>query len=370
MDNNVEKLAKIIVGYSTKVKAGERVLIVCEGIDGLPLVKALYKQCILRKVRHVDYVLREPSITREFLSIADISQLSYLPPEQITIIKNTDVYIWIGAQSNTKEFALIDGKRLALFKKTLAPLREERLKNTRWCALLYPSIGLAQDAGMSFNEFADFFFKACLRDWETAKKRMLPLKKRLDRCKRVRITGKSTNLTFTLGDRKSVICAGEVNLPDGEIFIAPDKYSVEGTILFNMPADYQGKLFYDVQLTFEKGKIIKESARNDIAELKKILDTDKGSRYLGEFAIGLNSQITRQFFNPVFDEKILGTIHLALGHCYPQSDNGNKSSIHWDLIYSMRDGGRLMFNDKIVIESGNFIEKKPSFIDANNRRKK
>lgn len=352
---NVEKLARIIVNYSTKVRAGERVLIVCEGLEGLPLVKVLYKECLLKKVQHVDYMLREPSITKDFLLLAEEKQLSFFPPEQLTLIKNTDVYIWIGAQSNTKELALVDGKRLALHKKALAPLREERLKNTRWCALLYPSVGLAQDANMSLDDFTDFFFKACLRDWEKEKKKMLPLKKMLDSCKRVTITGKGNELTFTVSKRKSVICAGEVNLPDGEIFIAPDRESVEGTILFNMPADYHGRLFHDVQLTFEKGKVVKHSARNDVTELKKILDTDKGSRYLGEFAIGLNRQITRQCFNPLFDEKIFGTIHMALGHCYPQSDNGNKSSIHWDLIYSLKDGGRLMIDDKMIIENGRFL---------------
>ena len=356
MATNIEKLAAIIVDYSTKVKPGDRVRIVCEGLEGLPLVKALYRQCIVRKARHVEYDLREPSITRDFLSLADNSQLSFIPPEYFSIIKQTDVYIWIGAQSNTRELALIDGKRIALHKNALAPLREERLKNTRWCALLYPSIGLAQDANMSLDDFTDLFFKACLRDWEKEKKKMLPLKKLLDSCSRVTITGKGTDLTFTVSKRKSVLCAGEVNLPDGEIFIAPDRTSVEGAILFNLPAEYQGRLFYDVKLTFEKGKVVKESARNDIRELKNILDTDKGSRYLGEFALGLNRRIKRQFFNPLFDEKIYGTIHLALGHCYPQSDNGNKSAIHWDLIYSLKNGGKLVIDDKVVVENGNFAD--------------
>lgn len=352
MENNVEKLAKIIVDYSTKVKTSDCVLIVSEGLEGLPLVKALFRQCVLKKARHVDYVLREPSITKDFLCLADSSQLSYLPPEQLSVIKNTDVYIWIGAQSNTKELALIDAKRIALHRKALAPLREERLANTRWCALLYPSVGLAQDAKMSLDEFSNFFFKACLRDWAKEKKKMLPLKKILDRSKRVRITGKDTELTFTLTDKKSVVCSGEVNLPDGEIFIAPDRNSVEGTILFNMPANYEGKIFYDIQLAFERGKVVRYSARNDKADLGKILDTDKGSQYLGEFAIGLNRQINRQFFNPVFDEKIFGSIHLALGHCYPKSNNGNKSSIHWDLIYSLKDGGVLEVDNKVIIENG------------------
>lgn len=355
-ESNVERLAKIIVDYSTKVKADDRVLIVCEGIEGLPLVKALHRNCILRKARHVEYNLREPSITRDFLSLSDNKQLTYVPPEYLTTIRKTDVYIWIGAHSNTKELALVDGKRLALHKKALAPLREERLKNTRWCALLYPSVGLAQDANMSLDEFTDFFFKACLRDWAKEKKKMVPLKQMLDSCKQVKIIGKGTELTFTVTKRKSVICAGEVNLPDGEIFIAPDRESVEGTILFNMPAEYQGKRFYDLQLTFKKGKVVKESARNDVDELKKILETDKGSRYLGEFAIGLNRQITRQFYNPLFDEKIFGTIHIALGHCYPQSDNGNKSSIHWDLIYSLKDEGKLIMGDKVIINDRSSVD--------------
>lgn len=348
MNKNIEELAKIIVNYSTRVKAGDRVRIVCEGLEGLPLVKELHKQCLLKKARHVEYELREPAITKDFLFIADDRQLSYIPSEYLTIIQKTDVYIWIGAPSNTRELASIDGRKSALYRKALTPLREERLKNTRWCALLYPTIGLAQDANMSLDELTAFFFRACLRDWEKEKAKIKPLKKRLDSCKLVKITGEGTELTFTFSDRKSVVCAGEVNLPDGELFTAPDRESVEGTILFNMPADYQGKRFHDVQLHFKKGKVIKATSRNDVDELMKILDTDKGSRYLGEFAIGLNRQINRQFFNPLFDEKIFGTIHVAIGHCYPQADNGNKSAIHWDLVYSLRNGAKLFFDDKEV----------------------
>jgi len=359
MDNEIEELAKIIVNYSTRVKAGDRVRIVCEGLEGLPLVKALHRQCLLKKARHVEYELREPTITKDFLCIADDRQLSYIPPEYLTIIQKTNVYIWIGAPSNTRELTSIDGRKSALYRKALAPLWEERLKNTRWCALLYPTIGLSQDANMSLDEFKSFFFQACLRDWEREKAKIKPLKRRLDGCKCVKIIGEGTELAFTLNNRKSVICAGEVNLPDGELFTAPDRESVEGTILFNMPADYQGKRFHDLQLHFKKGKVIEASSRNDTDELMKILDTDNGSRYLGEFAIGLNRQIDRQFFNPVFDEKIFGTIHMALGHCYPQADNGNKSAIHWDLIYSLRNGAKLFFDDTEILIDQFLSDKEP-----------
>ena len=356
-DTDLYRLSNIIVDYSTKVKAGDRVLIVSDGLEGEPLVKSLHKLCIQKKARHVEYVFREPSILRNFIALADEDQLSYLPPEYLSIIKDTDVYIWIGAPSNTKELALVDEKRQALHKKALAPLREERLKGTRWFALLYPTQGLAQDANMSLEELSNFFFKACLRDWAQEKEKMLPLKQMLEKCEAVTITGRETNLTFKTGKREPVCCAGEVNLPDGEIFIGPDRNSVKGTIQFNMPGMYQGKVFHEIELQFKDGKVVRESSTNDPSELTKIFDTDAGSRYLGEFAIGLNHQINRQFFNPLFDEKIFGTIHLALGHCFPQSDNGNRSSIHWDLIYSLSDEERLLFDSELIMKDGLFVHK-------------
>ena len=202
---------------------------------------------------------------------------------------------------------------------------------------------------MSLDDFTDFFFDACLIDWEEERIKMQVLKNILDKCKRITVKGRGTELTFTVSNRKSVICAGELCLPDGEIFIAPDRKSVEGIISFNVPVNYMGKFFHEVQLTFNKGKVVKYSTRNGDAEFKRILDTDKGSRYLGEFAVGFNRKITRQFFNPLFDEKMFGTVHIALGHCYPQSDNGNKSSIHWDLTYSLKDGGSLLVDNRVIM---------------------
>ncbi|MEN6509900.1 MAG: aminopeptidase, partial [Smithella sp.] len=355
MEYDTMHLAELIVDYSVKVKQGDRVLIVSEGLEGMPLVKALHRLCILRRASHVEYLFREPSFTRDFLTLATDEQLSFVPEDYYRIIKNISVYIWIGAPTNTKELSLVDEGRIALLKKALAPLREERLRSTRWIALLYPTQGLAQDASMSMEEFSHFFFAACLRDWEKEKEKMAPLKTMLDNCGTVAIEGDGTSLTFSLNNRESVCCAGEVNLPDGEIFIAPDKYSVQGTISFNMPAMYQGKIFDDISLTFEKGKVVESHSRSDSAELSKILDTDEGSRYLGEFAIGLNHFIDRQFFNPVFDEKIFGTVHLALGHCYPESDNGNKSGIHWDLIYSLKNNARFLFDGIPILENGKFV---------------
>ena len=364
-ETNLDRLAEIIVAYSTQVQAGDRVLIVCDGLDGRPLVKALHKLCIQKKARHVEYVFRDPSISKDFLVLADEDQLSYFPPEYLSIIKNTDVYIWIGAPANTKELALVDEKRQSLHKKALSPLRKERLKGTRWFALLYPTQGFAQDANMGLEEFSKFFFNACLRDWAQEKEKMLPLKKMLEKCEAVTITGSDTELTFRTGNREPVCCAGEVNLPDGEIFIGPDRDSVQGTIRFNMPGMYQGKVFHEIELQFKDGRVVQESSRNDSSQLSEILDTDAGSRYLGEFAIGLNHRIDHQFFNPVFDEKIFGTIHLALGHCFPQSDNKNHSSIHWDLIYSLADGGRLFFDCEPIIKDGIFVHKDLKYLNPN-----
>jgi aminopeptidase len=358
MHPRVDRLAEIIVGYSLKVKTGDRVVIVCDGLEGKPLVQSLHKQCIQKMARHVEYMFRDSSILRDFLTFANDDQLAYFPPEYLSIIKDTDVYVWIGAPSNTKELALVDEARQSLHRKALSPLREERLRGTRWMALLYPTQALAQDANMSLEEFSNFFFDACLKDWAAEKEKMSRLKHMLRESRTVTITGSGTELTFGTGNREPVCCAGEVNLPDGEIFIGPDRNSVQGTIRFNMPGMYQGKVFHDIELVFKDGKVIRESSRNDSAELTKILDTDEGSRYLGEFAIGLNHQINRQFFNPLFDEKIFGTVHMALGHCFPQSDNGNQSSIHWDLIYSLAGEGELFFDNELIMKDGQFVHKK------------
>lgn len=355
MRPRVDQLAEIIVDYSVKVKAGDRVLIACDGLEGRPLVQSLHKQCIQKKALHVEYMFRDSSILRDFLTFANDDQLAYFPPEYLSIIKDTDVYVWIGAPSNTKELALVDEAKQSLHRKALSPLRQERLRGTRWMALLYPTQALAQDANMSLEEFSTFFFDACLKNWAAEKEKMFCLKEMLQEVRTVTITGRGTDLTFGTGNREPVCCAGEINLPDGEIFIGPDRNSAQGTIRFNMPGMYQGKVFHDIELEFKDGKVIRESSLNDTSELSKILDTEEGSRYLGEFAIGLNHQINRQFFNPLFDEKIFGTIHMALGHCFPQSDNGNQSSIHWDLIYSLTGEGRLLFDNELIMQNGLFV---------------
>ena len=233
-----------------------------------------------------------------------------------------------------------------------------RLPKTKWVTVRYPSKVFAQKFGMSTEAFEEFYFDTVLADYEKMGQLMIPLKQRMDNANNVHVVTPTTDLSFKIGKYKSVICNGKINLPDGEVFIAPELDSVNGTITYNTDVLYQDITFSNIRLDFEHGKVVNAESGSTTSDLNRILDTDSGARYVGEFAFGTNPKITRIVKNIIYDEKMLGSIHFALGASHPTSNNGNSSGIHWDMVQIHKKGnggGQIFFDDELIMQDGIFI---------------
>jgi len=274
-------------------------------------------------------------------------------------MKNMDAYIGIRAGNNTSELSDVPSDNMKTFTQTVVKKvhLDTRVPKTKWVVLRYPTDSMAQLSKMSTEAFEDFYFDVCTLDYSKMDAAMDPLVELLEKTDKVRITAKGTDLTFSIKDIGIVKCAGLRNIPDGEVFTAPVRDSVNGTITYNAPSPYQGFTFENVQFTFENGKIVKATA-NDTERINKILDTDEGARYIGEFAIGVNPYILNAMGDTLFDEKIDGSIHFTPGQAYETTDNGNNSIIHWDLVLIQRPeygGGEIYFDDVLVRKDGRFV---------------
>ncbi len=270
-------------------------------------------------------------------------------------MKKTDATIFIGAPSNTKELANIDPKRISKRQKTLEPIFKERSEKTKWVIFYYPTGALAQEAGMSMEEFSDFVFGSVLVDYKKMSKSQEKLKKIIDKGKKIRIVTKNTDVAFNIAGRKGIKCDGQFNLPDGEVFTSPVENSAEGVVEFSYPTLIQGKAIEGIRIEFRKGKVVKATAKKNQDFLRKVLETDKGSKFVGEIGIGVNYKIKQFVNNTLFDEKIGGTIHIALGKSYREAGGKNESAIHWDIVTSMRKGGRLYIDGKLIQKDGKFL---------------
>ncbi|MCL1974605.1 MAG: aminopeptidase, partial [Firmicutes bacterium] len=233
-----------------------------------------------------------------------------------------------------------------------------RVPKTKWVVLRYPNPSMAQEAAMSTEDFEDFYFKVCNFDYASMSRAMDPLLELMKKADKVEINGPGVDLRFRIKNIGAVKCDGQCNIPDGEIYTAPVKESVEGWIKFNTPSPYQGKVYQNVELTFKKGRIVEAKAASNTQDLQSIFSTDEGARYIGEFAFGLHPAITKPMKDILFDEKISGSFHFTPGNCYDEADNGNKSSIHWDLVYIMREeygGGNIFLDGQLIQKNGLFI---------------
>jgi aminopeptidase len=230
----------------------------------------------------------------------------------------------------------------------------ERVNNTRWVVTRWPTQAGAQDAGMSLEDFEEFFYSCTIFDYAGLKQKQAKLVKLMNKTKQVQIKASDTDLTFSLKGMKAVSCHGDKNIPDGEVYTAPVKDSVNGYITYNTPSVYAGKEWNKVRLEFEKGKIVKATCAGNDKELNKIFDTDEGARFVGEFAIGTNTEITLPMKNILFDEKIFGSIHFTPGMSYEDAYNGNKSAVHWDLVKILTGDGEIIFDGKVIQKKGIF----------------
>jgi aminopeptidase len=260
---------------------------------------------------------------------------------------------------NITELADVPADKMQLIGKKMRPVQDQRVKRTKWVVLRWPTPSMAQLAGMSTEAFENFFFDVCTLDYRKLQPGMKALKRLMEQTDRVEIKSPGTDLNFSIKGIPAVICGGDRNIPDGEVFTAPVKDSVEGQLTFNAPSIYQGTAFDGIQLNFKRGKIV-EASSNETDKLNKILDSDAGARYIGEFSLGFNPRVFQPMRDILFDEKIAGSFHFTPGQAYEEADNGNRSQVHWDMVSIQRPdygGGEIYFDGKLIRKNGEFLPK-------------
>jgi aminopeptidase len=278
---------------------------------------------------------------------------------ELARMKRMHAYIAIRGSENITEMSDVPAAQLKLVARKMKPVLDWRVKRTKWCVLRWPSSSMAQLASMSTEAFEKFYFDVCTLDYSRMVPGMKALKTLMDRTDKVEIRGPGTDLRFSIKGIPAIPCGGKHNIPDGEVFTAPVKNSVQGHITYNAPSIYQGTAFDNVRLEFKDGKIVDASA-NNTEKLNQILNSDAGARYIGEFAIAFNPHILSPMRDILFDEKIRGSFHFTPGQCYEQTENGNRSQVHWDLVNIQRKeygGGTIHFDGKLIRENGVFIPK-------------
>jgi len=357
MDPRIQKLASLLVNYSCQVKKGEKVLIECIGTSPYDLVKALVRE--IYKVKGLPFVIFGSSdITREIIKNCNEQQLKDMADFDLYRMKEMKAYIGIRAQENVNELADADPQKMKMYSSNYSwPVADYRVNNTKWVVLRWPNNSMAQLANTSLEAFEDFYFDVCTLNYKKMSKAMDSLVAIMQKTDTVRLKGVGTDLSFSIKDIPALKCAGEMNIPDGEVYTAPVKNSVNGVITFNAPAVFQGVSFENIFFEFKDGKIINASS-NDTTRLNEILDTDEGSRYLGEFSFGVNPFIKIPMKDGLFDEKISGSVHITPGSCYDDASNGNKSSIHWDLVYIQTPqygGGEIYLDGRLIRKDGLFV---------------
>jgi aminopeptidase len=356
MDSRFDQLAAVLTGHSTALKQGDRVLI--EAFDApadmvIALVRAARARGALPLVQ-----LHNARITRELLREADPAQYETIGAVELHRLKRMDAYVAVRGGNNIFERSDVPPANLKMAMAKLRPALNWRVNKTRWVVLRWPSEGMAQQAGKSTEAFEDFYFRVCTLDYARMKPGMAALQALMQRTDRVHLEGPGVDLQFSIKGIPAIPCGGEYNIPDGEVFTAPVKNSVEGEITYNAPTEYQGVAFEKVRLVFKAGKIVECGAASNSARLEKIFDSDAGARYVGEFALGFNPHIREPMRDILFDEKIAGSFHFTPGQAYEQADNGNRSQIHWDLVSIQRPeygGGVVRFDGQVIRRDGMFI---------------
>lgn len=357
LDPRLKKLSYNLINHSCKLKKGENVLIEIFG-DHYEMATQLVNEAYAAGAN--PYVnLRNSAVMRAMLKGANEEGLNLWAKNDAALMKKMDAYIGVRGGNNSAELADVGSEQMELYSKVYGQKVHSKIRvpDTKWVVLRYPSPSMAQQANMSTEAFEDYYFDVCCLDYSKMGKAMENLIELMDKTDKVHIKGPGTDLTFSIKDIETVPCAGDLNIPDGEIFTAPVKESVNGILKYNTPALYQGVTYEDITFTFKDGKIIDVDA-NFKDKVEKILDTDEGGRYIGEFAIGVNPYITSPMKDTLFDEKIAGSIHITPGRCYDEADNGNKSAIHWDLVLIQTPeygGGEIYFDDVLIRKDGLFV---------------
>jgi aminopeptidase len=363
-DPRVEALAQILVRYSTRVGEGD-VCIVQSTTPAEPLVQAVYEE-VLRAGGLPIMQLTTEGAQSAFFDLASDQQLDWIPPTSTWVAENADVRIGIMADVNARELSGTDPKKQARVSKARQPLMEAMMRRSaagehRWSLTLFPTHAYASEAGMSLRDYEDFYYAACLATdgdpvtaWERQSEEVKRLADWISGKEEVHITAPGTDITLGVAGRKWIPCYGEHNMPDGEFFTGPVEDSVNGEISFSFPASYGGRTVSGVRLRFEGGKVVDASAEQGEDFLIEMLDTDEGARRLGELGIGTNYGIATGTQEILLDEKIGGTIHLAVGMSYPETGGTNNSAVHWDMVCDLRHGGVIVVDGTDLQRDGKF----------------
>ena len=355
IDKRINKLAKGLVNFSCDVQKGEKVLIQAVGID-YQLVAQLVKE-VYAAGAYPFVTLTDLRIKREWLKGMTKEHAEIQAKHEMAQMMDMDAFIAIRGGGNSNELSDVDSDVTGMYNKIMRPVQNRRVDHSKWVVLRYPTESMAQMAGMSTEAFEDFYFDVCTLDYSKMEEAMTPLVELMNKTDKVRIVAKGTDLTFSIKGIPAVKCSGLRNIPDGEVYTAPVKNSVNGVINYNVPSIEDGIKFENVRLVFKDGKII-EATGNHTEELNKIFNTDDGARYVGEFALGVNPYITKAMGDILFDEKISGSIHFTPGQSYEDAPNGNKSAVHWDLVLVQTaeyGGGEIYFDDKLIRKDGIFV---------------
>jgi len=352
-----DNLAKLLVEYSIRLKRNETVLI--EAFD-IPDEMTIALIRAAQELRGIPFVQSQHArINRALALEASDRQLNLLASHELARMKKMDAYIAVRGSNNITELSDVPPEKMKLLAKKMRPVQDQRVKKTKWVVLRWPTPSMAQLAGMSTEAFEDFYFEVCTLDYRKLQPGMRALKRLMEKTDRVEIKGPGTDLRFSIKGIPAVICGGDRNIPDGEVFSCPVKDSVEGYVTFNAPSIYQGIGFDTIRLEFENGKIV-DATGNETKKLNKILDSDPGARYIGEFSLGFNPRVLQPMRDILFDEKIAGSFHLTPGQAYEEADNGNRSQVHWDMVSIQRPecgGGEIYFDGKLVRRDGQFLPK-------------
>lgn len=370
IDPRVKKQAEVLVDYSLKVKQGEKVAVISEFV-ARPLALEIYKLLLKRGASEVKLRFSDYEFNEAYFNNATVAQIMHFPEIDMAETKAMDCFISIGSPTNTRGLTGVDVAKLSKRSQVVAPIRNYLVEKKRWVLTKYPTDAQAQEADMSLSDYEDFVFSGIIKvDWKKKFKEQEKLRKRVDKTKKVHIVGPGTDLRLEIAGRKAENAGGNHNMPDGEVFTSVVENQANGFISYTYPALYLGREYHDIRLEFKDGKVVKANAEKGEQDLNKILDSDSGARRIGELGIGNNYKITRFTKDILFDEKIGGSIHIALGRGYKKTLSKNESAIHWDMIKDLRkspsttssessgsgpSGGEIWFDDKLVQRDGKWL---------------
>lgn len=355
VDPRVTKQAEVLVDHSCKVKRGDNVIVFAD-FEAKPLVIELYKLLIKRGANEIKLHTGSYELSEIYYKNATTSQLKHFPQIAMDEMKSIDCWIGVRSSTNTRGLTNIDAKKITERSKITRLITDWRVEKTRWVLTNFPTNAQAQEADMSLGDYEDFVFSAVNKvDWKKQFKQQEKLRKLVDRTNEVHIVAAGTDLKMSIAGRTAENCAGEHNMPDGEVFTSVVENSANGHIAYTYPALYLGREYHDIRIEFKSGKAVSATASKGEGDLNKILDMDKGARFIGELGFGNNYKIKRFTKDILFDEKIGGSIHIALGKGYKETGSKNISALHWDMIKDLRKGGEIMFDNKLIQKNGKWV---------------